>query len=443
MSGFSKRDSTVYMLERVYKKIKLFFPKAEIIFATTTPVIEENSPSDWQRRNSDIEKYNDEAKKLMGKLGVKVNDLYSVAKQFDESYYADWTHFNEKGARILANEIIKNTERNRLIMKAMLVDENKNLVWSDVEKPSPKEDEILIKIYAAALNRADLLQRNGKYPSPVGWPDRMGLEVSGIIEDMGEKAKKESGKKIGDKVCALLGGGYAEYVCAPYGMVIRMPEGLSFEEAAALPEAYTTCYLNLFYEGHLKEGQIAFIPAGASGLALVAIPMAKSFGARVITSVLSDEIAEKIKGLGADIIINSSKQSVAEVLKAEEENGRPVNMAMDCLCGKELGESLPYMAEGGYWVIISTLAGTETDIKLRPILTKGLHIVGSMLRKRSSEEKAKLLTELTKKLWPKLESGEIKPSVYKVLPIEDAEAAHSILQNGKNVGKVVLSVCKG
>lgn len=147
--------------------------------------------------------------------------------------------------------------------------------------------------------------------------------------------------------------------------------------------------------------------------------------------------------MGADIIINSSKQSVAEVLKAEEENERPVNMAMDCLCEKELGESLLYMAEGGYWVIISTLAGTETNIKLRPILTKGLHIVGSMLRKRPSEEKAKLLAELTEKLWPKLESGEIKPSVYKVLPIEDAEAAHSILQNGENVGKVVLSVCKG
>ena len=329
-------------------------------------------------------------------------------------------------------------------MKAMLVDENKNLVWSNVEKPSPKEDEILIKIYAAALNRADLLQRSGTYPSPEGWPDFMGLEVSGIIEDMGEKAKRESGKKIGDKVCALLGGGgYAEYVCAPYGMVMQMPEGLSFEAAAALPEAYATCYLNLFYEGHLKASQTAFIPAGASGLASVAIPMAKSFGARVITSVLSDEIAEKIKSLGADIIINSSKRSVAEVLRAEEENGHPVNMAMDCLCGKELGESLPYMAEGGYWVIISTLAGTETNIKLRPILTKGLHIVGSMLRKRSSEEKAQLLKELTEKLWPKLESGEIRPSIYKVLPIEDAERAHLILQNGENIGKVVLSVCKG
>lgn len=328
-------------------------------------------------------------------------------------------------------------------MKAMLVDENKNLVWSDVEKPVPKDDEILIKIYAAALNRADLLQRNGTYPSPAGWPKWMGLEVSGIIEDMGEKAQRESGKKIGDKVCALLGGGgYAQYVCAPYGMVMRMPENLSFEQAASLPEAYATCYLNLFYEGHLKQGQTAFIPAGASGLASVAIPMAKSFGARVITSVLSDEIAEKIKNLGADVIINSSKQNVADVLKFEEENGHPVNMAMDCLCGKELGESLPYMAEGGYWVIISTLAGTETNIKLRPILTKGLHIVGSMLRKRSSDEKSQLLQELTEKLWPKLESGEIKPSVYKVLPIEDATAAHSILQNGENVGKVVLRVCE-
>lgn len=328
-------------------------------------------------------------------------------------------------------------------MKAMLIDENKNLVWSEVEKPIPKDNEILIKIYAAALNRADLLQREGTYPSPKDWPQWMGLEVSGIIEDMGDTAKKESRRKIGDKVCALLGGGgYAQYVCAPYGMVMSMPKNLSFEEAASLPEAYATCYLNLFHEGHLKEGQTAYIPAGASGLASVAIPMAKAAGARVITSVLSDEIAGKIKNLGADIIINSTKQNVAETLKAEEELGHPVNVAMDCLCGKELGESLPYMAEGGYWVIISTLAGTEANIQLRPILTKGLHIVGSMLRKRSSEEKSKLLKELTEKLWPKLESGEIKPSVYKVLPIENASDAHRILKNGENIGKVVLSVCK-
>ena len=126
-------------------------------------------------------------------------------------------------------------------MKAILIDNDQNLVWSDVEKPSPKDGEILIKIYAAALNRADLLQRKGAYPSPDGWPQWMGLEVSGTIEEMGADAEKNSGFKIGDKVCALLGGGgYAEYVCAPYGMVMPMPKNLTFEEAAALPEAYAT-----------------------------------------------------------------------------------------------------------------------------------------------------------------------------------------------------------
>ena len=250
-------------------------------------------------------------------------------------------------------------------MKAILIDENKNLVWSEVDKPIPKFNEILIEIHAAALNRADLLQRKGTYPSPKGWPEWMGLEVSGVVTDMGDAAKEKSSFKLGDRVCALLGGGgYAEYVCTPYGMVMPMPKKLSFTEAASLPEAYATSYLNLFYEGHLKKGQTAFIPAGASGLASVAIPMAKAFGARVITSVLSDEIAEKIKPLGADVIINSVTQDVAEILKVEEENGHPVNMAMDCLCGETLGKSLPYMAEGGYWVVISTLAGIETNLLL-------------------------------------------------------------------------------
>lgn len=327
-------------------------------------------------------------------------------------------------------------------MKAILIDEKKNLVWSDVEKPSPKPGEILIKIHAAALNRADLLQRKGTYPSPKGWPEWMGLEVSGTVEKMGIEAEKNSGFNIGDKVCALLGGGgYAEYVCAPYGMVMPMPQNLSFEEAAALPEAYATSYLNLFFEGHLKSGQTAFIPAGASGLASVAIPMAKAFGARVITSVLSDEIAEKIKPLGADVVINSQKDDVSEILKQEEEKGFAVNVSMDCLCGETLGKSLPYMAEGGYWIVISTLAGTETKVLLRPLLTKGLHLVGSMLRKRSSEEKAQILSELVSKVWPKIENGEIVPQIYKVLPIEQALRAHEILERGENIGKVVLSVC--
>ena len=323
-------------------------------------------------------------------------------------------------------------------MKAVLIDENKNLVWTDVPDPQIKADEVLVKIHAAALNRADLLQRQGKYPSPAGCPEWMGLEIAGEIVEIGQHVINW---KVGDSVCALLGGGgYAEYVAVKQDMLMPIPKGLTMVEAAALPEAYATSYLNLFLEGHLQEGQTAFIPAGASGLASVAIPMAKAFGARVITSVLSDEIAEKIKPLGADVIINSNIQDVSEVLKNEEENGTPVSVSMDCLSGEMLGKSLPYMARGGYWVVISTLAGIETNVPLRPLLTKGLHLVGSMLRNRTPEFKAYILSQLVEKVWPKIESGEIKPSIYKVLPIEQAEEAHGILERSENIGKVVLRV---
>lgn len=325
-------------------------------------------------------------------------------------------------------------------MKAMLVGENRNLLWSDVPDPVIKDDEVLVKIYAAALNRADLLQREGKYPSPPGCPEWMGLEIAGKIVEVG---KNVTGWKVGDRVCALLGGGgYAEYVAVKYDMLMPIPKGLSMEEASALPEAYATSYLNLFIEGHLEAGQTAFVPAGASGLASVAIPMAKAFGARVITSVLSDEIAEKIKNLGADVIINSSTTDVAAVLAQEEANGTPVSVSMDCLSGETLGKSLPYMARGGYWVVISTLAGIETTVQLRPLLTKGLHLVGSMLRNRTPEFKAYLLNQLVENVWPKIEAGIIRPSVYKVLPMAQAEAAHDILYRSENIGKVVLSVEK-
>ena len=324
-------------------------------------------------------------------------------------------------------------------MKAMLVNENKDLVWSDVADPVIKDDEVLVKIHAAALNRADLLQRQGKYPSPAGCPEWMGLEIAGVIVEIG---KDVADWKIGDRVCALLGGGgYAEYVAVKHDMLMPVPKGLTLAEASALPEAYATSYLNLFIEGHLEAGQTAFIPAGASGLASVAIPMAKALGARVITSVLSDEIAEKIKPLGADVIINSTTQSVEEILKAEEERGTPVCVSMDCLSGETLGKSLPYMARGGYWIVISTLAGIETTVQLRPLLTKGLHLVGSMLRNRTPDFKAYILSELVKNVWPKIEDGTIQPSIYKVLPITEAEAAHAILERGENVGKVVLNVC--
>ena len=322
----------------------------------------------------------------------------------------------------------------------MLIDENRNLVWSDVADPVIRDDEVLVKIYAAALNRADLLQREGKYPSPPGCPEWMGLEIAGKIVEVG---KNVTDWKVGDRVCALLGGGgYAQYVAVKHDMLMPIPKGLTMEEASALPEAYATSYLNLFIEGHLQPGQTAFVPAGTSGLASVAIPMAKAFGARVITSVLSDEIAAKIQNLGADVIINSSTTDVASVLAEEEKNGTPVAVSMDCLSGETLGKSLPYMARGGYWVVISTLAGIETTVQLRPLLTKGLHLVGSMLRNRTPEFKAYLLSQLVEKVWPKIESGAIRPSVYKVLPMAQAEAAHDILYRSENIGKVVLQVEK-
>ncbi len=323
-------------------------------------------------------------------------------------------------------------------MKAMLIDENRNLVWSDVENPTVGPRDVLIEIHAAALNRADLLQRQGKYPSPKGCPPWMGLEVAGIVCETGAEVTRW---RTGDRVCALLGGGgYAEYVAVDEGMVMPVPGGLSFEEAASLPEAYATCYLNLFREGGYRPGETLFFPAGASGLASVGIPMAKAFGAYVITSVLTDEIAEKIAPLRADRVIVSSREDTAEVIREEAENGHPVDVAIDCLAGETIGKCFPYVNEGCRWVLISTLAGVTTNVPLRALLTKGIVFKGSMLRKRSVQEKSDILAELVQNVWPKLADGSIRPTIYRVLPIEQAEAAHAILERGENIGKVVLKV---
>ena len=323
-------------------------------------------------------------------------------------------------------------------MKAMLVDESRNLVWSEVSDPVAGDSEVLIEIHAAALNRADLLQRQGTYPSPKGCPPWMGLEVAGKIIETGKAVTRW---KVGDDVCALLGGGgYAEYVAVDECMVMPIPKGMSYAEAASLPEAYATCYLNLFYEGQYKPGETLFFPAGASGLASVGIPMAKAFGAYVITSVLTAEIKAKIAHLGADVIIDSSCQDTVEVIKAEAEAGHPIDVAIDCLAGETIGKCFPYVNEGCRWVLISTLAGTVTEVPLRALLTKGITFKGSMLRKRSVAEKGQILSQLVERVWPKLEDGSIQPTVYKVLPMEQAEEAHNILQRGENVGKVVLKV---
>ncbi len=326
-------------------------------------------------------------------------------------------------------------------MKAILVNDDKSLRWDFVPDPVIGNDEVLVKIEAAAVNRADLMQRAGDYPPPPGAPDWMGLEIAGEIVRVGAEAEKNSDWKIGDKVCALLGGGgYAEYVAVRYDMLMPVPKGCTMVEAAAIPEAASTAYLNLFIEGGIKEGDTLLMLAGTSGLASVVIPMAKAFGVRVITTVRTDKKAEAIAHLGADKVIVTSKEDLAEALKAELESGRGVDVAIDCLGGEMMGECLPYLTHGARWIMIAALAGQKTEIDLKNIYVRNVRIIGSTLRSRTPEVKAQILAELVKNVFPKIEEGLIKPTIYKVFPIVKAEDAHAVLQRGENVGKVVLTV---
>lgn len=326
-------------------------------------------------------------------------------------------------------------------MKAILVKEDKSLVWTDVDDPIMGPDDCLVKIEAAALNRADLMQREGDYPPPPGCPEWMGLEIAGEIIKLSDGAKSKSNFKVGDKVCALLGGGgYAEYANIKYDMLMPIPENCSVIEAAAIPEAFATAYLNLFIEGGIKSGDTLLMNAGASGLASVVIPMAKAFGVRVITTVLTDRIAESIKHLDADRVVVTTKEDIAEVLREEMEAGHPVDVAIDCLGGEIMGKCIQFLSHGARWIMIAALAGTKTEIDLKNIYVRNVRIIGSTLRSRTPETKARILAALVRDIWPKVTSGEVKPTVYKVLPITEAEAAHDILYRGENVGKVVLTV---
>ena len=326
-------------------------------------------------------------------------------------------------------------------MKAILVNEDKSLRWDNVPDPVIKSDEVLVKIEAAALNRADLMQREGDYPPPAGCPEWMGLEVAGEIIKLGDEAKEKSEWKHGDKVCALLGGGgYAEQVAVKYDMLMPVPSGCSTVEAAAIPEAFATAYLNLFIEGGIKEGNTLLMNAGASGLASVIIPMAKAFGVRVITTVLTDEIANKICHLGADRVVVTTKEDISEVLKEELNEGHGVDVAIDCLGGEIMGKCIHYLTHGARWIMIAALAGTKTEIDLKNIYVRNVRIIGSTLRSRTPEMKAKILAGIVRDVYPKIEAGLVKPTIYKTLPITEAEAAHAILYRGENVGKVVLTL---
>ena len=326
-------------------------------------------------------------------------------------------------------------------MKAILVNDDRSLRWDNVPDPICGAEDCMVKIEAAALNRADLMQREGDYPPPPGCPEWMGLEIAGTITQVGEEAAQKSAWKVGDKVCALLGGGgYAQYANVKYDMLMPIPAGCDTVEAAAMPEAFATAYLNLFIEGGAKAGDTLLITGGNSGLASVTIRMAKAFGLRVITTVRSPEKAEAIRDLGADVIVDTSRQTLSEALKEQLEQGYGVDIAIDCLGGETMGQCLHYLNRGARWIMIAALAGQLTQIDLKNIYVRNVRIIGSTLRSRAPEMKARILAELVEKVWPKVVSGEVKPTIYQVLPITEAEAAQDLLYKSQSIGKVVMTV---
>ena len=326
-------------------------------------------------------------------------------------------------------------------MKAVLIRDDKSLVWDEVSMPKLSAEQVLVKVAYAAVNRADLMQREGCYPPPPGCPDWMGLEVSGTVVEVGEAVGQNGAVKVGDRVCALLGGGgYAEYVAVRYDMVMPIPQGCSMEEAAAMPEAFATAYLNLFIEGGLKAGDVFLMHAGASGLASVVIPMAKAFGAYVVTTIIDEEKRSAVEKTGADLIVNTRSEDIVEVLHRLDAEGRPVQLAIDCLGGDVMGKCLPHLGYMAKWIMIATLAGDLTTVDMRKLYVRNVRIIGSTLRSKPENFKAEILRRLVKDVWQKVSQGEIRPTVWRVLPITEAEAAHALLSENKSAGKVVLRV---
>ena len=267
----------------------------------------------------------------------------------------------------------------------------------------------------------------------------MGLEVSGTIIEVGSNVGKN--RHVGQQVCALLGGGgYAEYVTVNWDMTMPIPNNVSLIEAAAMPEAFATAYLNLFIEGEAKAGETLLMNAGASGLASVVIPMAKAFGLRVITTVLTDKIAASITHLKADRIVVTEHENIAEVMKEELEAGHGVNLAIDCLGGEVMARCLPYMEREGRWIMIATLAGDIAPVNLKTMYKLATRIIGNTLRARTPAMKAEILKSLVRDVWPKVESGDVRATIFQVLPIQQAEEGQALLQEGKSVGKVVLTI---
>ncbi|SMP54719.1 NAD(P)H-quinone oxidoreductase [Noviherbaspirillum suwonense] len=307
------------------------------------------------------------------------------------------------------------------------------------ERPMPVANagEVIIKVHAAGINRPDVLQRTGNYPVPPGASDLPGLEVAGEIVD-GDLAG--SGFSKGDMVCALVqGGGYAEYCAAPIAQCLPVPKGLSAVEAASLPETFFTVYSNVFDRARLSEGETLLVQGGTSGIGVTAIQLATAMGHRVFATAGSDDKCRACESLGAEKGINYRTEDFVEVVKAAT-GGKGVDVVLDMVAGDYLPREVSCLADDGRIVIIALLGGAKATVNLGDVLRRRLTITGSTLRPRPVAFKAAIAASLKEKVWPLLESGKIKPVIFKTFPLAQAAEAHTLMESSTHVGKIVLQV---
>lgn len=321
-------------------------------------------------------------------------------------------------------------------MKA-IVQQNNILGWHDIPEPVPSRGEVLIRIKATAVNRADLAQRRGQYPPPKGETDIMGLECAGVIESVGEGVSQYT---PGDRVCALLtGGGYAERVVVPAGQVLPIPGTLDFAQASSLPEAFATAYLNIFLEALAQRGETVLIHAGASGVGTAAIQLCRAFRSPCFVTVGDERKVELCKSLGAETGWVRTKSDFS-IQVNEISNGRGVDVILDPVGSSYLKQNLACLAVDGRLVFIGVMGGSESTFPIRDLMVKRQRLIGSTLRARSISAKARIMDGLRTRVWPLVASEHIRPVIHRVYPIQDVEQAHVELANNQTVGKIVLMI---
>ncbi|ANN21249.1 NAD(P)H-quinone oxidoreductase [Amycolatopsis orientalis] len=308
------------------------------------------------------------------------------------------------------------------------------LEWTEVADPVAGEGEVVIDVAASAVNRADLLQRQGLYPPPPGASEILGLECSGTIAEIGEGVE---GWRIGDEVCALLaGGGYGQKVAVPAGQLLPLPAEVELLAAAGLPEVACTVWANVVMHARLSEGEVLLVHGGAGGIGTHAIQVAKALGATVAVTAGSEERLESCRQLGADIAINYKEQDFVEVLRAETGGA---NVVLDNMGAKYLDRNIDVLTMDGRLVIIGLQGGAKGELNIGKLLGKRGSLYGAGLRARPLEQKAAIVADVRERLWPLVEQGSVKPIVGQVVPMAEASSAHRALEDGTVFGKVLLA----